>query len=68
MNSRQRRAMFAKREGHLNRTFEEKIEKEVRMALAKKYHGVRKTSDGNIRIGFDNMKHVDISIKEKQPT
>ena len=64
--------MFAKhglqqRRGHLTRTFHENIEKEIRMALAKKYNDVRKTKDGNIRIGFDNMEHIDISVKEKQP-
>jgi len=61
------RAMFAKRLGHLNRTFEQDIEKDVRTALSKRYHNVRKTKDGKIRIGFDNMKHVDISINKKSP-
>jgi len=67
MNRKQEKAMFKKRRGHLHRTFEQDVEKEVRIALAKKYHGIRKTKAGKIRVGFDNAKHVDISITEKQP-
>lgn len=66
----QRKAMFAKlgltpRTGRLSESFEDTIENEIRKALAEKFQGVRKTKEGDIRVGFDNLDHIDISIKKK---
>jgi len=62
--------MFAKhgltpRMDRFSESFESKIENEIRKALAEKFRAVRKTQAGDIRVGFDNLDHVDITVTQK---